>query len=140
MTYLADYKGKIALYFTANLLSIFFGMLSLAMLAPVLQVLFMGDNAQTVKAAANSKVATDIMNQIKAFVHQVIASDGKLTALAYICVAVVVFTVFKNLFLYISLYILNPLRNVVLRRLRDDMFTKMLSLPIGFFTEERPDI
>lgn len=137
MTYLADYKGKIALYFTANLLSIFFGMLSLAMLAPVLQVLFMGDNAQTVKAAANSKVASDIMNQIKAFVHQVIASDGKLTALAYICVAVVVFTVFKNLFLYISLYILNPLRNAVLRRLRDDMFTKMLSLPIGFFTEER---
>ncbi len=137
MTYLADYKGKIALYFTSNLLSIFFGMLSLAMLAPVLQVLFMGDNAQSVKAAASSKVATDIMNQIKTLVKQIIASDGKLTALAYICVAVVVFTVCKNLFLYISLYILNPLRNAVLRRLRDDMFTKMLSLPIGFFTEER---
>src|SRR5436190_111369 len=34
-------------------------------------------------------------------------------------------------------FIFNPLRNAVLRRLRDDLFTKTLSLPIGFFTEER---
>ena len=48
-----------------------------------------------------------------------------------------VFTILKNLFIYLSLNILNPIRYAVLRKLRDDMFTKILSLPIGFFTEER---
>ena len=40
LKYLADYKGKIALYFGANLLGILCGLFSFTMLAPVLQVLF----------------------------------------------------------------------------------------------------
>lgn len=134
LTYLADYKGKIALYFTFNLFSILFGLLSLTMLVPVLKVLFESPGGPP--AAMSPSSGGFINHYIDLFKYYILSQD-RMTALATICVIVVIFTVLKNLFLYLALYILNPLRNAVLRRLRDDMFTKTLSLPIGFFTEER---
>ncbi len=131
LKYLAEYKGKIGLYFLFNLLSIAFGLLSFTMLIPVLQVLFGISPASSVASAGTG--VTHYIDSFKLFLVQ----QDKQTALGYICVVIVVFTILKNLFLYLALYILNPLRNAVLRRLRDDLFTKTLSLPIGFFTEER---
>lgn len=133
LNYLADYKGKIALYFGANLLGILFGLLTIIMIGPVLQVLF--DVRETKVPSATA--AKGILDKLTDYINTIIAQEDKLTALGYVCVAVVAFTVLKNLFLYIALYILNPLRNAVLRRLRNDLFEKTLSLPIGFFTEER---
>lgn len=138
LQYMAESKGKIALYFICNLLSILFGLLSITMLVPVLQVLFKTQDAVASKMLSNAKPgALNIVNQASIYFKDIIQHEDKLTALATVCIAVVVFTIFKNLFLYLALYILNPLRNAVLRRLRDDLFSKTLSLPIGFFTEER---
>jgi len=129
--YLADYKAQIALYFLSNLLAILFGLFSFSMLAPVLQVLFRD------QAPDKPSGKTDILSVVSSKIEMLVATEGKLKTLAYICIAVVVFTLFKNLCIYIAQYLLNPIRNAVLRRLRDDVFTKTLSLPIGFFTEER---
>lgn len=131
LRYLKDYKGQISLYFLFNLLAIAFSLFSLVTLAPILEVLF-GQTAQTTTGNPSSAQA-----YISHGINIIVSQNGKTTALAYICIAVVIFTVLKNLFLYLSIYILNPIRNAVLRRLRNDMFTKTLSLPIGFFTEER---
>ncbi len=132
LQYLSEYKGKILLYFAANLLGILFGLLTIIMIGPVLQVLF---NASVPNVKPGTQ--TGVQQQVTAYINDIVMQQDKMTALAYVCIAVVVFTVLKNLFLYIAVYILNPLRNAVLRRLRNDLFTKTLSLPIGFFTEER---
>lgn len=129
--YLADYKAQIALYFLSNVLAILFGLFSFSMLAPVLQVLFREQPPE--KTSGKSDVLSLVSEKIQDFV----ITEGKLKTLGYICIAVVVFTVLKNLCLYLAQYILNPIRNAVIRRLRDDIYTKTLSLPIGFFTEER---
>lgn len=129
LKYLKDYKAQIGLYFGSTLMAVVFNALALTMLAPVLQVLFNGEGPQN----GNPKELGFIDTYAKAF----IAHSGKLNTLAYVCIAVVVFISLKNLFLYIAIYILNPIRNAVLRRLRNDLFTKTLSLPISFFTEER---
>ncbi len=131
LRYLADYKSQIVLYFIANLLSIIFSLFSFGMLAPVLQVLFMG------KEPPKLSIHPDLLDKINYYVYGFILREEPLNALAIAVGIVIIFTILKNLFLYISVYILNPLRNMILRRLRDDLFTKTLSLPIGFFTEER---
>ncbi len=131
LTYLADYKGKIALYFGSTLLSILFGVFTFSMIGPVLSVLFETGGMPT------TKQQTGLMNDLTHLLQETILKHDKMTSLAYLCVTVLVFTVLKNLFLYLALYILNPLRNAVLRRLRTDLFDKTMSLPIGFFTEER---
>lgn len=133
LRYLVEYKSQIALYFLSNLLTIVFGLFSLSMLAPVLQVLFRDEAVSTPTATKK----TDILSFISDYIHNLVLKEGKLTALAYICITVVVFTILKNSFFYLAQYILNPIRNAVLRRVRDDIFTKTLFLPIGFFTEER---
>jgi subfamily B ATP-binding cassette protein MsbA len=136
LQYLADYKGKIALYFLSNLLSILFSLLSITMLVPVLQVLFKTGDSSPSKLVTKTG-ALSIIDQASAYFKHIIQQQDKLDALAIVCVLVVIFTILKNLFLYLALYILNPLRNAVLRRLRNDLFAKTLSLPIGFFSEER---
>ena len=131
LRYLGNYKPQIALYFITNLLAIVFSLFSFGMLAPVLQVLFMGKERPKLSAHP------DMLDKINYYVYNFILKEEPINALAIAVVIVVIFTILKNLFLYISVYILNPLRNMILRRLRDDLFTKTLSLPIGFFTEER---
>ncbi len=129
--YMKDYKAQIALYSISSILAVVFSLLALTMLGPVLQVLFNEGQQQTHTSASS------IFGFINTQIQSVIAQDGKLTALAYVCITVVIFIFLKNLFLYIAIYILNPIRNAVLRRLRNDLFSKTLSLPISFFTEER---
>jgi ATP-binding cassette, subfamily B, bacterial MsbA len=132
LKYLADYKAKIALYFVFNFFGILFGLLSFNMLIPVVEVLF------GTKSMANDPAkAHNALERLNASFQQTIMAHDRLTSLAYICFAVVLFTVLKNFFLYLSIYMLNPIRNAVLRRLRNDLFKKTLSLPIGFFSEER---
>ena len=139
LKYLADYKGKIGLYFLFNLLSILFGLFSFTLVVPVLNVLFntLPAPGTIVAPVPGKQLPIGIIDQAKEYFNNFLLHQDKLTTLAYICITIVVFTILKNLFLYLAVYILNPLRNAVLRRLRDDLFTKTLSLPIGFFTEEK---
>ncbi len=132
--YLADYKGKVALYILTTLLQVTFSVFSLAMLAPTLQVLF--SSGPVAQDAAPAKSA-GVVQRIYAWVNDLILAHDKVTALLIIICIIVGFTILKNFFLYLSLSIINPLRHAIIRRLRNDLFVKTLSLPLGFFTEER---
>ncbi|RYZ55269.1 MAG: ABC transporter ATP-binding protein [Sphingobacteriales bacterium] len=129
--YLADYKGQLALYVLTTLLAILFSLFSFTMLAPVLNVLFNGGNG------LGMKTSKGLLSYISEAANTLLTAHGPLYTLAVIIAVLIGATMLKNLFLYISLYIMNPLRNAILRRLRDDLFTRTISLPIGFFTEER---
>jgi ABC-type multidrug transport system fused ATPase/permease subunit len=100
-------------------------------LMPVLQVLFSGDEKPKPKANPSA------IEQLHTYIFELTEKNGAINALALICVAIVVFVFLKNIFLYLSIYILAPLRNAILRRLRNELFVKILSLPIGYFTDER---
>jgi len=63
--------------------------------------------------------------------------EGKMKALAVICAVILISIFFKNLFLYAAIYILNPIKNEISNKLRFELYEKMLTLPIGYFTEKR---
>lgn len=128
--YVRNDKGKLLVYFICSLLSTVFALFSFTMIAPVLQTIFTGE-----QTLPNTK--GNIITVITSFFNDIIAQEGKMAALTYSVLLVVIATILKNAFLYLSLRILNPLKNNVLRRLREDMFNKSLSLPIGYFTEEK---
>jgi len=143
--YLSNKKGEIALYFLFNLLSIVFSLVSLAMLAPFLQLLF-GSHVEPIAAKpAVGFSASGLLDLMKYYFNQLIISHstpgspnaGKLYALSVICVVLIVTIFLKNLFLYLTFRIQSPLRNYVLTRLRSELYAKILLLPIGFFTEKR---
>ena len=81
--------------------------------------------------------ASSVLDYIKYILGILIREHDKVYALGAICVIIIFSIFFKNLFLYLSLRILGPMRNRVLNRLRSDLFAKILDLPLGFFTEQR---
>ena len=136
--YLIPYKNKIILYFIYTLLSIVFSIVSIGMLMPFLQLIF----ANTDPACANcSTISTVSSNPAISFINSTLLNsikiNGKLFTLGIICALMITFILLKNLFLYLSYYILNPLKNKVVNNLREEIYSKILQLPIGYFTEKR---
>ncbi len=136
LKYLKDQKQNIVLYFVFNLLSILFSLISLAMLAPFLQLLF-GKEQLLKQPPALRFSAASVTSYLKYVLGVLIQHHNKVYALAAICVIVMLSIFFKNIFLYFSYRVLAPLRNQVMTRLRGDLYAKLLELPIGFFTEQR---
>jgi len=134
--YLRDQKTNIVLYFIFNFLSIIFSLVSLAMLAPFLQLLFGKEKLVNVKPPLQLS-ADGLLQYIKYFLSTLIREHNEMYALAAICFIVVISIFLKNLFYYLTLRVVSPIRNHVMTRLRADMYAKILMLPIGYFTEQR---
>lgn len=134
--YLKSQKRNIALYVTFILLSIIFSIVSLTMLAPFLQLLFNIDKLVTVKPIWHFSAA-GILTYMKYYLSYLIVHYGKESALAAICVVIIISIALKNLFVYLSYRVLSPMRNYVMTKLRADLYGKILELPIGFFTEQK---
>jgi ATP-binding cassette, subfamily B, bacterial MsbA len=134
--YLRGMRSNIFLYFVCIVLSILFSLVSLAMLAPFLQLLF--GKEKLVNEVAELELSTGgVLNYLKYYLSQVIRTYGANRALAIICVAIIISVFFKNLFTYLSFRVLAPMRNYVMTKLRGDLYEKILQLPIGYFTEQR---
>jgi subfamily B ATP-binding cassette protein MsbA len=131
--YLGQHKGQVALYFLFILLSIVFSVVSLGMLAPFFQLIFLG-GADTNSSNAILRYAEDWMQQQK---NSPGIFGGLEGVLGLLCIIIIVAIFLKNLFLFLSYYILNPLKNHIVNQLRIDLYNKILHLPIGFFTEKR---
>ncbi|RTL58616.1 MAG: ABC transporter ATP-binding protein [Sphingobacteriales bacterium] len=134
--YLKQYKGKIFLYFVCILLSTIFSIFSISMLMPFFNLIFLGRSEQLEQV---SKQGNDSLQWLTNFIQHLANqfNDDKFSLLLIICAFILTSIVLKNLFLYLSYYILNPLKNTVVTRLRQEVYDKILRLPIGFFTEKR---
>ena len=128
--YLSAYKGKIFLYFLFTLLSIIFSIVSIGMLMPFLQLIFTGEGI--IKSTKSP-----VINWINDFLTDTANPGNEIRTLGLICILMVSFILLKNLFLYLSYYVLNPLKNKIVNQLREDLYDKVLRLPIGFFNEKR---
>jgi len=108
LKYLKDQKQNIVLYFVFNLLSILFSLISLAMLAPFLQLLF-GKEQLLKQPPALRFSAASVTGYLKYVLGVLIQHHNKVYALAAICVIVMLSIFFKNIFLYFSYRVLAPL-------------------------------
>ncbi|HRN48430.1 MAG TPA: ABC transporter ATP-binding protein, partial [Niabella sp.] len=131
--YLAPYKGKIFLYFLFTILSIIFGLVSFGMLIPFFDLIFLGKTMDLPAVAASG----DSLANIKTWLYGHLQGYSLLQMLAAICVVLLTAIFLKNLFLYLSFYTLNPLKNRIVNTFRSDLYSKILRLPIGYFTEQR---
>lgn len=131
--YLRHDKGSIALYVFCILLSVIFSIISIGMLMPFLELIFNGDKASSLIKTSKNPLINDINNWMLAMKTE----HGITWLLGLICILIIINIFLKNLFLYLSYYILNPLKNRMVTRLRSEMYAQILRLPIGYFTERR---
>ena len=138
ISYIREYKAYMAWYSLFITLSIVFGLFSLGMLMPFMDLIFQkGELTGVINTANASGGAGNIKEIVYGFLQQIIDTHGKVTALGWICLAIIINIFLKNTFLYLSFYFLAPIRNGVTRKYSRLLYEKILQLPIGYFTEQR---
>ncbi len=137
--YLRFYKGNIVLYFVFTIFSIVFSLISLGTLPFFLRLIF-SQEALVLTPPDGINSSNDLIQYINYQISNLIAingANGAIIALGYICVVIIITVFLKNVFLYLSYYVLAPMKNSVMTHLRADLYNKLLQLPIGYFTDQR---
>jgi ATP-binding cassette, subfamily B, bacterial MsbA len=131
-SYIKKYPKLVFGYFSLNILSALFSVVSLAMLAPFLTLIF---GLQQAGAIQPSRFRLGHLTDLLYSQLSPLTSDdkGKITALAIICIIVVTAIVLKNVFLYCSLYLLTPIRNSIINDMRTGHVQKNSRTPRWFF-------
>ena len=119
-----------------NILTVLFSLVSITMIIPFLGLLF-GTQEKVYEAPPLSFNAKSITENFYFQITQVIETRGQIDALLFICGLVLVMFLLRNLFRYLALFALTPIRNGVVRDMRNDLHKKVLSLPLGYYTEKR---
>lgn len=140
--FIPPYKKYVFLSLLFNLLSTVFSLFSFAAIIPVLQILFGLQKVEKVYMVWGwndglKNIVAALKNNLFYWVEQVIQSVGPGSALLYLGMFLVIMTAFKVGTAYMGSYFLIPIRTGVLRDLRRELYKKIISLPIGFFTAER---
>ena len=130
--YLRQKKGQLALYLLCVLLATAFGVVSIGMLIPFFNLIF--DSGSTV--GVDFLKGMPFGRPIAGFLVDYIKQD-RLAALTAICLFIIVATILKNLFIYLSNRISVPVRVSIITELRLALYDKILKLPIGYFTEKK---
>lgn len=134
LRYYAPYKRLIGVAVLCNLLMSVFMVVSIPVLQPFLQILFNpGELQKSVQTTGYQGFEAKLNN----FFAQLIEQHGREEALFIVCLFLVLTFFGKNLFRYLSLYFLAPVRNGIVRDLRQKLVSKTLALPLSYFSEER---
>jgi ATP-binding cassette, subfamily B, bacterial MsbA len=137
--YVRKYPKLIFTYFGFNILSNLFSVISLGLLSPFLLLIFKKQNVlNTVSQNTGFLTRINPVNQFKEWIAVVVQQPhGDVKALGVICILILTFIILKNIFLYLSIYILTPIRNHIVNDMRTSMFKKILELPIGYFNDQK---
>lgn len=115
---------------------VFFSVVSIPAIIPFLNILL--GQQPLIEAAPNEALnASNFTAHFNYHISQIIIEHGEQRALLYTCIFIVIIYFFKNLFRYASLFFMAPVRNGIVRDVRQSLFDKMMILPISYFSEER---
>ena len=134
--FIPPYKSRVAKSVLFNFLHAIFGSLSIAMLIPILRIIFdnQHDVTELVPFALDTKSIAQIFNY---YVTEIKNSFGQANTLVFVGILAIISTAFKTGFAYLASYELIYIRNGVVRDIRRKIYLKILSLPLPFFLEER---
>ncbi|MFO7671376.1 MAG: ABC transporter ATP-binding protein [Bacteroidales bacterium] len=136
LIYLIPYKGRVAQNIIYNILGAFFTLFSFAMVIPFLRVLF--ENQTLVTEPADFQLSTDyFLHTLNYYMSKIMLDHGESGALILVSVLVVVFSFLKNSFLYAANHVLAPIRAYVMRDMRNEIYQKVLKLPLSYYSEAR---
>ncbi|MCP9612328.1 ABC transporter ATP-binding protein [Coprobacter tertius] len=138
LRFVPPYKKYLFLNIFFNILSTVLSLFSFALLIPILQILFKINEAHYEYMQLGSASFKDVfINNFYYYITLFIENHGGALTLMLLGALLVVMTFFKTFTSYLSSYFMIPIRSGVVRDIRNYVFSKVVSLPIGFFTTER---
>ena len=138
--FVPPYKKYLVASVVFNILSVILNIFSFAALIPILQIIFKTGDGETATALmawdwANAQEV--LMNNMNYYVNDLIARLGPTTTLLIIGMFLALTTFMKTGAYFLSSATIVPIRTGVVRDIRNQLYQKINSLPLGFFSEER---
>jgi len=133
---LKPYLGYCSLNILCNVLSAVFALFSFTMVIPFLGILF--ESQPYVTEPVPFKLSAEGIEQnFSYYITRIIEHYGEANALLFVSILVIIITLFKNGFKYLANYFTAPIRTGVEKDLRNNIYDKILRLPLSYYTESK---
>ncbi len=142
--YISPYRAYLGWSVVLNIFSALFNIFSFALIVPMLRILF-GISGKVysfipweqVWSKPVFQMGDAFMNNVYFHLEKAIGDYGPIMVLVYLSLFLMIMTALKTACYFGSAAIMVPIRTGVVRDIRLDIYRKILSLPLGFFSEER---
>ncbi len=134
--YLPPYKGDLFMSFIYNVLAALFGVFSFIMMKPILEILFGISQPITTSVPWEMKIDS-LKHNFYFYTTQMKMEYGSDAALIFVGIILIIAVFFKVGFTFLGSYHSINIRNGVVRDLREQIYAKIIALPIPFFTNEK---
>lgn len=136
--FVPPYKKYLCLNIFFNILAALLTLFSFAIIIPILEMLFkIKETTYTYMELGSASLKDVAVNNFYYYITVVIDKWGPSTALMLLAILLIVMTLLKTGVTYLSSYFVIPARSGILRDIRNEVYDKIVSLPISFFTNER---
>ena len=134
--FIRPHRQYLVLNILFNLLTVVFSLFSIGMIIPALQII-MGKEPSAMIDLNEQGLLSDLFNAFYQKMAELTSDRGQSGALAFVSGLVVVVFLLKNLTRYLALYSVAPLRNGVVRDIRNKLHEHILRLPMRYFQDSR---
>lgn len=136
--YVPPYKKYLVGSVVMNILSAVFNVFSFSLLIPILQILFnISDATYEFIPWHRGMDFGDLTNNVYWYIDTLVAASGPARVLLGLCVTFCAIVVIKTACYFGAAAVMVPIRTGVVKDLRMQIYNKILSLPLGFFSQER---
>ncbi|MCC6815786.1 MAG: ABC transporter ATP-binding protein [Saprospiraceae bacterium] len=131
-----QYKGLVILHFVCYILTAIFTVASIPAIIPLFEMLFRNGEVKE-NPPATLQSLSDYFQYGKYQFTEWLNQHDKIDSVFIICIVIASIFFFKNLFKYLAVYFITPVRANLIRNTRHRLFSKMMDLPLSFFSEEK---
>ena len=134
--YVKPYWFSILMNIVFNILAIVFSLFSFSMIVPFLNLLFNPDNLTLVKPEFALDTDT-LLAMLDYYVSYIIVLKGQANALIFICLLLVLAFFLRNITTYFALYFMVGARAGTIMDIRNDLYKKIMILPLSFYSKHK---
>jgi subfamily B ATP-binding cassette protein MsbA len=141
LAYAKPWRRFVPGYLIFSLLAVAFGLMNMALLKPLLDVIFDQKNrGELSEYAVRPEFELNIDYFVDAFNHfmyMTVQQHGKFGSLVYVCIVVIISFAMANVFKYLSAIVMAKAKALTIRNMRIDIFESVSKLHVGYFTDKR---
>ncbi|WP_341228016.1 ABC transporter ATP-binding protein [uncultured Arcticibacterium sp.] len=137
LSYAGNLRKFVIPFLFTSLIAAVFGVLNLVLLKPILDVLFGQVEPEVISGMLQKPSNLNVLDWFNYYFAYFLEEKGKLGALQFVCVSLILGIFIGNIFRYLSLRLLEGFKVNMVSNLRQAIFDKSLLLPIGFFNNQK---
>ncbi len=134
--YVKPYWFSVLMNIVFNMLAIVFSLFSFSMIVPFLNMLFNPKNLTTVKPEFALDTDT-LLATLDYYISSIIIEQGQASALIFICILLVIAFFLRNITTYFAMFFMVGVRAGTIKDLRNDLYRKIMILPLSFYSKHK---